>query len=66
VRAYRAAYKGAAADPEFAELGKRISEDIDPMAYEDVELLISRLGGTPPEAIAYLSAMLRRQGVEAE
>src|SRR5262249_31900808 len=25
VRAYRAAYKGAAADPEFAELGKRIS-----------------------------------------
>ena len=66
VRAYRAAYKGAAADPEFAELGKRISEDIDPMAYEDVELLINRLGGTPPEAIAYLSAMLRKQGVEAE
>jgi tripartite-type tricarboxylate transporter receptor subunit TctC len=66
VRAYRAAYKAAAADPEFAELGKRISEDIDPMAYEDVELLIHRLGGTPPEAIAYLSAMLRKQGIEAE
>ena len=66
VRAYRTAYKAAAADPEFAEFGKRISEDIDPMAYEDVELLIHRLGGTPPEAIAYLSAMLRKQGVEAE
>ena len=66
VRAYRSAYKAAAADPEFAELGKRISEDIDPMAYEDVEFLIGRLGGTPPEAIAYLSAMLRKQGIEAE
>jgi len=66
VRAYRSAYKAAAADPEFAELGKRISEDLDPMAYEDVELLISRLGDTPPEAIAYLSAMLRKQGIEAE
>ena len=36
------------------------------MAYEDVEFLIHRLGGTPPEAIAYLSAMLRKQGIEAE
>src|SRR5262249_7366782 len=66
VQAWREAYKAAAADPEFAELGKRISEDIDPMAYEDVELLIQRLGGTPPEAIAFLSAMLRKQGIEAE
>jgi hypothetical protein len=66
VQAYRDAYKAAAADPEFAELGKRISEDLDPMAYEDVELLITRLGGTPPEAVAFLSAMLRKQGVEAE
>jgi len=66
IRAYRAAYKAAAADPEFAELGKRISEDIEPMAYEDVELLIGRLGGTPQEAISFLSAMLRKQGIEAE
>jgi tripartite-type tricarboxylate transporter receptor subunit TctC len=66
VRAYRAAYKAASADPEFIEVGKRISEDIEPMAFEDVELIITGLGGTPPGAVAYLSAILRKQGIEAE
>jgi hypothetical protein len=28
--------------------------------------LISRLGRTPPEAVAAISAMLRKQGIEAE
>jgi hypothetical protein len=66
VRAYRAAYAAAAADPEFAELGRKISGDLDPMAFEDVDILISQLGATPPEAIAAISAMLRRQGIDAE
>jgi hypothetical protein len=66
VRAYRSAYRAAAADPEFAEVGKRISEDLDPMAHEDVEFLIGRLGATPPEAITFMNVMLRKQGFEAE
>ena len=66
VRAYREAYVAAAADPEFGELGKKISDDLEPMSYEDVELLIGKLGATPPEAIARISAMLRRQGIEAD
>ena len=66
VRAYREAYAAAANDPEFGEYGRKISEDIEPMAFEDVNLLIGKLGATPPEAIAAISAMLRRQGIEAE
>jgi hypothetical protein len=66
VRAYREAYKSLAADPSFAELGRKISEDFEPMSYQDVEFLIARIGSTPPESIAYISAMLRRQGVTAE
>lgn len=66
VRAYRDAYAEIATDPEFAELGRKISDDLDPMAFDDVELLIDKLGATPPEAISAISAMLRKQGIEAE
>jgi hypothetical protein len=66
VRAYREAYKSISADPAFAELGRKISEDFEPMSYQDVEFLIAKIGSTPPESIAYISAMLRRQGVTAE
>ncbi len=66
VRAYRDAYQSAIAEPEFAEIGKKISEGFEPMAYEDVNFLIGRLGGTPPEASSYISAMLRKQGIVAE
>jgi len=66
VRAYRDAYAAIATDPEFIELGRKISEDLEPMAFEDVDLLIGHLGATPPESIAAISAMLRAQGVSAE
>lgn len=65
VRAYREAYAQAVMDPEFSEYGRKLSEDIEPMAYEDVQLIIDRLGATPPQAIAAISTMLRKQGVEA-
>ena len=63
VRAYRDAYRSAIADPDFAEIGKKISEGFEPMAYEDVNFIIGKLGGTPPEAGSYISAMLRKQGI---
>jgi hypothetical protein len=66
VRAYREAYQAAASGQDFAELGKKISEDLEPMAHEDVSLLINKLGATSPDAIATIGAMLRKQGVEAE
>jgi hypothetical protein len=47
VQAYREAYRSMSADPAFAELGKKISEDFEPMSYHDVELLIARIGSTP-------------------
>ena len=66
VRVYREAYQAAASGQDFVELGKKISEDLEPMAHEDVSLLINKLGATSPEAIATIGAMLRKQGIEGE
>jgi len=66
LQAYREAFNHAFDGNEFAELGKRISEDFEPMSWQDVEFLIGRLGNTPPEAVAYINTMLRRQGLGAE
>ena len=53
-------------DPQFIERGKAISDDFEPMSHEDVETLVHRLGGTPPQAIDYISDLLRRQGLEVQ
>ena len=66
VRAYREAYKKSSSDPTFAEAGKKISEEFEPMSHEDVSLLIQKLGATSPDALAYISTMLRKQGLEGE
>lgn len=66
VQAYREAFQAAFTDPEFAEMGKKISEDLEPMSYQDVDLLVQKLGATSPEAVAFISAMLRKQGLEPE
>ena len=66
VRAYRQAYQHAFTDPAFAETGKQISDDLEPMAWEDVELLMKKLGSTPPAAISFITDMLRKQGLETD
>jgi hypothetical protein len=66
VQAYRDAYHNAFNDPAFAEQGKQISDELEPIAYDDIEFLIKKLGATSPEAIAFISEMLRKQGLEAE
>jgi hypothetical protein len=66
VQAYRAAFIQAGKDPEFAEQGKKVSEDFEPMTHQDVTNLIQNLGKTSPEAIAFISTMLKKQGLEAE
>ena len=66
VEVFREAFRKVAASPEFVENGKKISEDFAPMAPEDVEQLMRTLGDTPPDAIAYISNLLRGQGLEVE
>jgi len=66
VKAYREAYARAGKDPEFAEHGKKISEDFEHMGAEDVTFLIQSLGKTSPEAIAFIADMLKKQGLEGE
>jgi hypothetical protein len=63
---YRAAYATVVADRDFIKRGNKISEDFEPMTFADVEFLIGQIGATPPEAIAHIGAMLRRQGIAAE
>jgi hypothetical protein len=60
------AYEAASAGGDFVELGKKISEDLEPVAHDDVTFLINRLGGTTSEAVSAISVMLRRQGIESE
>jgi putative tricarboxylic transport membrane protein len=66
VKAYRDAFVEAGKDPEFAEQGKKVSEDFEPMSAQDVTFLIQNLGKTSPEAIAFIGTMLKKQGLETE
>jgi len=66
VAAYRKAFRESVTDPEFGEIGKRISEEFMPMAYDDVETLIDALNDTPPEVVDWLTAVLARQGLKVK
>jgi|tagenome__1003787_1003787.scaffolds.fasta_scaffold20899752_2 hypothetical protein len=66
VKAYRDAFNDASDDPEFAEQGRKVSEDFEPMTAEDVTYLVTKIGQTSPEALAYLADMLKKQGLEGE
>jgi len=66
LEAYRDAFAKMVRDPQFIDRGKAISDDFEPMSHEDVEALILRLGRTPPQAVDYISDMLRKQGLEVQ
>ena len=66
VQAYRNAFAAAFTDPEFAELGRKVSEDFEPMTNKDMEYLIGKLGATSPQAMAFIASMLHRQGLQSE
>jgi hypothetical protein len=53
------------ADKEFNEHGRRMSEVFAPMTDADVTGLVKNVVDTPPEAVAYLSGLLRKQGISA-
>jgi tripartite-type tricarboxylate transporter receptor subunit TctC len=66
VKAYRDAFNTSIGDPEFAELGKKVSEEFEPMLAKDVKYLIDKLGETTPEAMKFIADMLHKQGLEGE
>jgi hypothetical protein len=64
VETYRTAFTKMSVDPDFVNLGKKISEDFTPMTYKDVEALVKTLADTPQEAIGHTSALMRKQGLQ--
>lgn len=64
LRMYREAFEKILKDPDFVEQSRKISDDFLPMSAADVESLIMRLWETPDESIAYIGAMLKRQGLK--
>jgi len=66
VDTYRETYKKAFTDPEFVAMGKKISDDFEPMAWDDITKLIKDLGETSPQAITFTNDMLRKQGIQSE
>ena len=63
VEVYRKAYRDIAADREFLAQGRRISEVFTPMTASDIRSLIETVAEAPPEAIEFLDALLRKQGI---
>jgi tripartite-type tricarboxylate transporter receptor subunit TctC len=63
---YRDAYQKVMQDPEYAERGKRVSDDFIPMSSADVEKLIVRLAGLPREATEYMTSMMEKQGLSLQ
>ncbi len=63
VEAYRKAYRAMARDAEFLAQGRRISEVFAPMTDADIRSLVQAGADAPREAIEFLDALLRRQGI---
>jgi hypothetical protein len=66
VKAYDEAFERLMNDKELTELGKKISEDFEPMSRQDVEILIKTLVDTPNEALGYMKVMLQKQGLNVQ
>lgn len=66
VQVYRKVFEAAAKDKEFLEQGKKISEDFTPMPGDDVALLIRTLANTTPEALAYTTKIMEKQGLHVQ
>jgi hypothetical protein len=60
---YRDAFRKFAADKEFMEFGQKLSTDFSVLAADDVETFVRVLADTPPEALTYLTDLMRKQGL---
>jgi hypothetical protein len=66
VAAYRETFKQIASDPDFLQQGEKISDGFAPMTARDVEGIAQTLADTPPEAIDYTKALMRKQGIRVQ
>ena len=66
VETYRAAFRQTIADPEFLERGAKISEDILPMSYQDVEVLVGQLANATEQAEEFIKDLQRKQGIRVK
>jgi tripartite-type tricarboxylate transporter receptor subunit TctC len=66
IDAYREGFKAMVRDPSFVEGGKKIADDFTPVAYQEVERWMKKLGTTPDAAIDFITTMMRRQAADKE
>lgn len=66
VETYRAAFRKTIADPEFLDKGAKISEDILPMSYQDVEVLVHQLANATEAAEEFIKELQRKQGIRVK
>jgi tripartite-type tricarboxylate transporter receptor subunit TctC len=66
VETYREAYRQTMSDPGFIASSHNLSEEFEPQTATEVKQLIDVLSSFPPEAIAQVSVMLRKQGLDAQ
>ena len=66
VDAYRSAYSKVSQDAEFLDRVRKISEDFVPLDAPAVEKLVATLASLPPEATDYMTAILRKQGLDVQ
>lgn len=67
VGVYREAFAKMFADPQFAERGAKVSEDLTPMSHETVATLVRQLvENTTPEAEQFIKTLQRKQGIRVE
>lgn len=64
VEAYVKAFATSVADPQFQADWARIDPDSPVVTRNDLDRLVSELGSAPPEAMDFIQAELKRQGVE--
>jgi tripartite-type tricarboxylate transporter receptor subunit TctC len=63
---YRAAFNRTIKDRAFLERATKISEDMSPMSYEDMELLANQLAGSTDEAADYIKQLQRKHGLNVK
>jgi tripartite-type tricarboxylate transporter receptor subunit TctC len=66
VVAYRTAWAKVSQDSEFLDRVRQISEDFVPLNSGEVEKLVVTLASLPPEATEYMTAILRKQGLDVQ
>jgi hypothetical protein len=66
VETYRDAFERLSADQEFLDLGDKISDGFAPVKASAVEAFARTLAETPPEALGYLTSLMKKQGMRTQ